>query len=56
MSPEGTEIKILRGRGVVSVVFRHVRLFPRGKFFESDVRGGKLVGLRESLPTNGEDG
>ncbi len=41
---------------VLSVVFRHVRLFPRGKFFETDVRDGKLVGLRDSLPTNGEDG
>lgn len=28
----------------VSIVFRHIRLFPKGVFFESDVREGKLIG------------
>lgn len=27
----------------VSVVFRHVRLFPKGRFMEADVRDGELV-------------
>ncbi len=30
---------------VVSVVFRHIRLFPKGKFFETDVREGRIVEL-----------
>ncbi len=33
---------------VVSVVFRHIRLFPEGKFFETDVREGRIVGLDET--------
>ena len=28
----------------VSVVFRHVRLFPKGEFFEADIKDGELVG------------
>ena len=38
----------------VSVVFRHVRLFPRGKFTEADVRNGQLSETRPGyLPAHG---
>lgn len=30
----------------VSVVFRHVRLFAEGKFFETDIKDGRLVGIK----------
>jgi sulfate transport system ATP-binding protein len=38
------ELALCQGE-VVSVVFRHVRLFPKGAFVEADVRDGKLVGM-----------
>ena len=38
----------------VSVVFRHVRLFPRGKFTEADLRNGQLSETRPGyLPAHG---
>ncbi len=33
----------LRQGDEVSAVFRHVRLFPRGQFYEADVRDGRLT-------------
>ena len=38
----------------VSVVFRHVRLFPRGKFTEADVRNGQLAETKPGyVPAHG---
>ncbi|MCC5833409.1 MAG: TOBE-like domain-containing protein [Opitutales bacterium] len=31
---------------IVSVIFRHVRLFPKGEFVEADIRDGELVANR----------
>lgn len=33
---------------VVSVVFRHIRLFPKGEFYETDVKKGQIIGLDET--------
>ncbi|MFU8847598.1 MAG: sulfate/molybdate ABC transporter ATP-binding protein [Opitutales bacterium] len=51
-SHEGFEAEVPRERlreldlhpgKIVSVVFRHIRLFPKGEFFEADIKDGKLV-------------
>ncbi|MCC5806153.1 MAG: TOBE-like domain-containing protein [Opitutales bacterium] len=36
------ELELAPGK-VVSVVFRHVRLFPKGEFLEADIKDGKLA-------------
>ncbi len=36
------ELELEPGK-IVSVVFRHVRLFPKGKLFETDIEDGKLA-------------
>ena len=42
------ELDLVPGR-VVSVIFRHVRLFPKGEFLEADIRDGSLVASTSSF-------
>ena len=43
------ELKLKPG-DVVSVVFRHVRLFPKGRFFEMDVKDRRIADLNGPPP------
>jgi len=47
------ELKLKPG-DVVSVVFRHIRLFPEGRFFEMDVKDRRIVGL-EGPPSRADE-